>query len=88
MSIIETENLEQGKIYYIDYGSNTQIIGRYKSASALNLFFYDLLHYWNGYETFRKGEQYCVESGIENIRRATKAEIHTLVRFEIENDCI
>lgn len=24
--------LEQGKIYYLDYGNNTQIVGRYKET--------------------------------------------------------
>lgn len=32
------------------------------------------------YETFRKGNQYCVTSGIENLRRVSKAEIHNLVK--------
>ncbi len=80
--------LEQGKIYYLDYGNNTQIIGRYKGSDACQHFFYDLLHYWNGFESFRCGNEYCVKSGIENIRRASKSEIHSLIRHEIENDCI
>ena len=80
--------LEQGKIYYLDYGSNTQIIGRYKDTDAVQHNFYDLLHYWNGYENFRHGNQYCVLNGIENIRRASKSEIHHLVKHEIENNCI
>ena len=84
----EKIELEQGKIYYLDYGTNTQIIGRYKEEDACNYIFYDLLHYWNGSETFRKNTDYCVKSGIENIRRATKPEIHALLRFEIEFDCI
>ena len=80
---------EQGKIYYLDYGSNTQIIGRYKESDVCNHYFYDLLHYWNGYESFRGGgNQYCVKNGIETIRRASKAEIHNLVKHEIENECI
>jgi len=86
--ILKTEDLEQGKIYYLDYGNNTQIIGRYKNSDVCKHFFYDFLHYWNGYETFRKGNQYCVKSGIENLRRASKSEIHNLVKFEIENDCL
>jgi hypothetical protein len=86
--ILKTEELEQGKIYYLDYGNNTQIIGRYKNSDVCEHFFYDLLHYWNGYENFRKGNQYCVKSGIENLRRASKAEIYNLVKFEIENDCL
>ena len=87
-SILKTEELEQGKIYYLDYGSNTQIVGRYKDSDCTQHNFYDLLHYWNGYETFRKGNQYCVKSGIENLRRASKSEIHNLVNHEIENNCI
>ena len=85
---IKTEELEQGKIYYLDYGSNTQIIGRYKDSDVCQHNFYDLIHYWNGFETFRSNNQYCVLSGIENLRRATKAEKHSLIKFEIEHDCI
>lgn len=86
--ILKTEELIQGKIYFLDYGSNTQILGRYKDSDFSNHNFYDLLHYWNGYETFRNGKQYCVKSGIEQLREATKPEKHCLVRFEIENNCI
>jgi len=86
--IIKEEEMIQGKIYYLDYGSNTQILGRYKDSDSTNHNFYDLLHYWNGYETFRKGKQFCCKSGIEQLREATKPEKHTLVRFEIENNCI
>jgi len=80
--------LEQGKIYYLDYGNNTQIIGRYKDTDACQHNFYDLLHYWNGYESFRHTNQYCVTNGIETIRRASKSEIHNLVKHEIEHGCI
>lgn len=86
--ILNTDELIQGKIYYLDYGDNTQIVGRYKFSDACNHFFYDLLHYWNGGETFRNKNGYCVKAGIENLRRASKAEIHNLVNHEIENDCI
>lgn len=66
--------MEQGRIYYLDYGNNTQIIGRFKDSDTCNHNFYDLLHYWNGYESFRMKNQYCVKTGIENIRRASKAK--------------
>ena len=80
--------LEQGKIYYLDYGNNTQIIGRYKYTDNCQHNFYDLLHYFNGYESFRHTNQYCVTDGIETIRRASKSEIHNLVKHEIEHGCI
>jgi hypothetical protein len=80
--------MEQGKIYYLDYSSNTQIVGRFKSFDACNYYFYDLLHYWNGSETFRKSNDYCVISGLQTIRRASKSEIHNLVKNEIEHGCI
>ena len=80
--------LEQGKIYYLDYGSNTQIIGRYKDTDATQHNFYDLLHYWNGYESFRYNNQYCVKNEIENIRPASQAEKMSLIRFELEKNCI
>ena len=86
--ILKTEELEQGKIYYLDYGSNTQIVGRYKDSDACKHNFYDLLHYWNGYETFKQNNEFCVKSSIENLRKATKAEKHSLIRYELEYDCI
>lgn len=86
--ILKTEDLEHGKIYYLDYGSNTQIVGRYKDSDCCNHNFYDLLHYWNGSETFRRNKEYCVKSGIKNLRRATKAEKHSLIRYELEYECI
>jgi hypothetical protein len=88
--ILKLEKLEQGKIYYLDYGTNTQIVGRYKHTEGTAHHFYDLLHYWNGYETFRHASPACVTNinGIENLRRASKAEIHNLVKNEIEHGCI
>jgi len=81
--------MEQGKIYFLEYGGNTQVLGRFKDNATTQYNFYDLLHYWNGFENFQKGEGcYCIHSGITNLRRATKPEIHTLVRHEIENDCL
>jgi hypothetical protein len=85
---LKTEELEQGKIYYLDYNSNVQIVGRYKDSDATNHYFYDLCHYWNDSEMFRFNKEYCVKSGIENLRRASKAEIYNLVRNEIENNCL
>ena len=83
----EPKLMEEGKIYHISYGGNTQIVGRFKNSDVVNHNFYDLLHYWNGFESF-KIATYCVKSGIERIRPASQAEKMTLVRFEIENDCI
>jgi len=80
--------LEQGKIYYLGYGNNTQIIGRFKDTDVCQHNFYDLLHYWNGYESFRHTNQYCVKNGIEIIRRASMSEIQNLVDHEIEYGCI
>lgn len=82
--------LEIGKIYFIQFGSQTQIVGRYKDELNTNYLFFDHLHYWNGYETFHKrGQQnYCVKSGIEEIREATLPEKHALIKFELEYNCI
>jgi hypothetical protein len=83
----EKTKLEVGKIYFIAYGENTQVVGRLSKENSMNYEFYDHLHYWNGYEKFHKGG-HCVTSGITEIRRATKPEKHALVRHEIDNDCI
>lgn len=83
------ENIEfvPGAIYFISYGQ-TQIIGRYESSDECNYIFNDLCHYWNGYETFRKGTNPCVKHGIEEIRRANLPEKHTLIRFQLEHKTI
>ncbi len=76
-----------GKIYYINYGG-TEIVGRFLEQSTCNYVFSDYIHYWNGYETFKKNKPYCILSGIIEVRKATASEKHNLVRFEIEHDCI
>lgn len=79
--------LEQGKIYFLSYGENTQVLGRFSHEKGTSYIFYDLLHYWNGFETFKEND-HCVRAGIEELRRATKPEKHHLFKFEIDNDSI
>lgn len=80
--------MEHGKIYFISYGGSVQLVAKYKDSDTCNHNFYDLIHYWNGYETFRYNKEYCIKSGITEIREASQAEKMSLVRFEIENNCI
>lgn len=82
--------MEQGKIYFISFGSSTQLVVRYKDSDACNYLFYDHIHYWNGHETFhkREGVNYCVKHGIEEIRPANLPEKHALIKFELEHNCI
>jgi hypothetical protein len=82
--------MEQGKIYFISFGSSTQLIVRYKDNDACNYNFYDHIHYWNSFENFHKrtGQNHCVKHGIKEIREATLAEKHALLKFEIEFNCI
>lgn len=79
-----------GKIYFISFGTQTQLVVRYKHTEGCNHFFFDHLHYWNSFETFHSIEHrnYCVTSGIEEIREATLPEKHALIKFELENNCI
>lgn len=88
--IIKTEDLIPGKIYFIKFSENTQLIGRFKEHDTCHLQFFDLLHYWNSFENFWYGKEniYCVKSGIEELRPATIPEKHALIKFELENDCI
>ena len=87
---MEKIKMEQGKIYFISFGSSTQLVVRYKGEDACNYTFFDYLHYWNSFETFHKRENlnYCVKSGIEEIREATLPEKHALIKFELEHKCI
>lgn len=81
--------MEQGKIYFISFGSQTQLVARYKDDDACNYNFFDYIHYWNSFETFRHGKgMYCVQNGIEELRPATLPEKHALIKFEIEHNCI
>jgi len=82
----EKKELSEGKIYHIDYG-NSEVVGRYKNTENDRHNFYDLLHYWDGHEVFRANND-CKIAGIKNMRRASKSEIHNLLRYEINNDCI
>ena len=79
--------MEQGKIYWVSFGG-TQILGRFKESDVCHHFFESYLHYWAGSEDFRKNQPYCVKNGIEEIRRATPAEKHALLKFEIEHETI
>ena len=78
--------MEPGKIYFISFGG-TEVIGRYEKDDMCNYHFFAHLHYWNGFESFHPGG-YCVKHGIELIRRATPAEMHNLLRFEIAKETI
>lgn len=82
------KDLIPGAIYFLDYGGNTQIIGRFESEDSMKYMLNDIVHYWNGFETFRCGSQPCIKSGLVSIRRATKPEKHTLIRFQIEHETI
>ena len=78
--------LKIGKIYMFDYGG-TQVIGKFLKENCTQYDLFDCLHYWSGFENFRKNT-YCVKHGIENIREASDSEKMNLIRFEIEHNCI
>ncbi len=82
--------MEIGKIYFISFGINTQLVVRYKETETCHYKFFDHLHYWNGFEKFhsREGTNYCVTNGIEELRPATLPEKHALIKFELEHNCI
>ena len=86
--MLKPKELEHGKIYFVSYGGNTQLVFRFDRDETTQFYYFDALHYWNGFETFRKGSSYCCHSHISELRAATKAEKHALLRFEIEYDCI
>lgn len=80
--------MEPGKIYFLSYGG-TEIVGRYKGSDVCNHYFVDLLHYWAGYESYRHGgNDFCVKSGLKQIRTATQAEKWSLLRFSVEHNMI
>jgi hypothetical protein len=80
--------MEVGKIYYLSFGG-TEIVGRYKGDEVCHHLFYDYLHQWAGYETYRYGDKlYTVKHGIEEIREATQTEKQALLRKSIEFNTI
>ena len=90
MSTQSSTELQQGKIFFMSFGSQTQLLVRFKGDDGVRYTFYDHLHYWNGCEKFHYNSQvnYCVKHGIEEIREATLPEKHALIRFELEHNCI
>lgn len=85
-SILATDELVPGKIYFLSYGSQTQIIGRYREHDACNYWFDGLLHYWNSFETYRREKNYCVKSGVTELRAATLPEKHAMFKGLIEHN--
>lgn len=90
MTMLKPTDLIPGKIYFISFSINTQLVGRFKELETCNIIFFDYLHYWNSYESFRSSplDAWCVKSGIEELREATLVEKHALIKFELENNCI
>jgi len=81
------EEMIPGKMYFVAYGSQPQLIVRFKSDETTQMNFFDHIQYWNGFEQFHKGG-YAVHSGITEIREANQAEKHLLFRNEIQNNCV
>lgn len=77
--------MEIGNMYYIRYIGGTELIVRYLNSNATQHNFFTHIHYWNGYEKYRRNG-WSLKSGIEEIRRATQPEKHNLFRNEIENE--
>ena len=79
--------LEPGRIYFVAFGENTQLVFRHKQHDTTKQLYHAALHYWNGYERFDKNG-YFVNSGISELRPASKPEKHSLFQKEIENETI
>jgi hypothetical protein len=83
------KELEPGRIYFIAYGANTNLVVRYKKQDITQLYFFSELHYWNGSERFNgTGNAYSCRSGITEIREATKPEKHNLFRHETDSNTL
>lgn len=81
----EISNMEPGRIYYIEYGESTAFLGRYLKSDTCHHYFQSGIHYWNGYET-EKTADYCVKTGISQIREASKPEKHRLFQHEVSKN--
>lgn len=82
----EKFKMNPGKIYFLKFGS-TEVVGRYKSSDVTQHYFYDCLHQWSGFESFRE-DTYTVKHGIDEIREATQTEKQSLLRQSIANNTI
>lgn len=88
---MKPEELIQGKIYFISFGPQTQLVVRFKEVKTTQIIYFTGLHYWNSFEKYYRlnhTANYCVKSGIEELREATLPEKHALLKFELENNCI
>lgn len=77
--------MEPGKIYYLSFGG-TEVVGRFKGEDTVHYYFYDCLHNWSGYETFRI-DTYTVKN-TDGMRIATDTEKQSLLRQSIANKTI
>ncbi len=77
-----------GKYYFIAFGTQTQLVVRFREEQCTTYNFYDCLHYWNRHESYRGDASYCVKSGITELRPATLPEKNSLINKEIEHDAI
>lgn len=84
---MEKKELQTGKIYFVAFGENTQLVFRHRDSATTCEHYIAALHYWNGFETFKK-DGYFFHSGITELRSATKPEKHNLLKHEIENGTI
>jgi hypothetical protein len=80
--------MQAGKIYFLKYGG-TEIVGRFKEEDVCNYYWYDYLHQWAGYETFRQcAGLHSVKHGVDEMREATQTEKQALLRKSIEHNSI
>jgi hypothetical protein len=79
------KEMEPGKIYFLRF-SGVEIVGRFKNEDVVHYYFYDCLHNWSGYESFRI-DTYTVKN-VDEIREATDTEKQSLLRQSISNKTI
>jgi hypothetical protein len=82
---LDYNKLEKGKVYFIDYDGVCQLIARYHSKDTTKLYLDSEIKIYNCKSVFKE-EEYCVKSGITELRAATKEETAKLVKCEAEND--
>lgn len=79
--------MHPGKIYHISYGGSTELVCKFSHDDATQYHFHSMIHFWNGRAQYNKTE-YCVKSGITQIREASQQEKLELCRLDIEHNNI
>jgi hypothetical protein len=84
----EKERMVPGRIYYGECSPNIKIVGRFLRETITQYIFSDYIQYRDTEEHFSERDIFFVRGDIETLREANYSEKMSLVKYEINHNCI